>query len=297
MPDIKTHPTNCLSTCFSLPEWLVADWLVEFGLEKTRQICLANNRKAGIYIRPNRLRTTTQKLTERFRQGNVDFEVLTDESMIKIKSPSVVTELPDFAEGLFCIQDITTSQAVKILDPKPAQIILDLCAAPGVKTAQLAELTDDKAKIIATDIDTERLEKVRENINRLGLKSVSVVAYEELEREAAKFGLFDSVLLDVPCSNTGVLARRVEVRFRLKPSTKRELTKIQLQLLETAATMLKPQGKICYSTCSIEADENGLLVREFLKNRDFKLESESLTLPSSEEFDHDGGYVAIIEGR
>lgn len=294
LPGPKSSPADYLASVFSLPKWLVADWLVAFGVEKTREICFASNRKASIYVRPNRLRTTTQKLAEKFRQADVDYEISPDESIIKLKSPREVAQLPGFEDGLFSVQDITASQPVKLLEPQPAQIILDLCAAPGVKTTQLAELTGDKAKIIATDIDSERLKKVKENISRLRLNSVSVVAYKDLERKAAEIGPFDAILLDVPCSNTGVLAKRIEVRFRLKPKTRQEMAKVQLQLLETAATMIKPQGKICYSTCSIEASENSQIIREFLKNRNFKLDSEVLTLPSAEGFDHDGGYVAII---
>jgi 16S rRNA (cytosine967-C5)-methyltransferase len=121
------------------------------------------------------------------------------------------------------------------------------------------------------------------------------VAYENLEKVAAEIGPFDAVLLDVPCSNTGVLAKRPEVRYRINPSAIAKLTKIQGELLGQAVTMIKPSGKICYSTCSIQKEENSELAKQFLqKNRRLKLESELLTLPSAEGFDHDGGYAAVI---
>jgi 16S rRNA (cytosine967-C5)-methyltransferase len=295
LPDPKASPADYFGAAFSLPKWLVNDWLGEFGPEKTRQICFASNRKPSTYARPNKLKTTTKEIAENFRQARVDFDILPDESMIRTKATKAVTELPGFAEGLFTIQDITASRAVGILKPQPGWTILDLCAAPGVKTTQLAELTGDSAKIIATDIDNERLKMVEENIARLGIRSVSVAAYDDLEKITEQVALFDAVLLDVPCSNTGVLARRVEARYRIRPTTATKLTRTQYLLLETAAEIIRPQGKICYSTCSIQEPENGQLVRLFLqKHRNFKLESEVLTLPSSESFDHDGGYVAII---
>jgi 16S rRNA (cytosine967-C5)-methyltransferase len=295
LPEPKLSPADYFSTAFSLPEWLISDWLAEYGPEKTRQICFASNRKPSLYVRPNKLKTTTKELAEKFRQAEIDFEILPDESMIRIKAARAVTQLPGFADGLFTVQDITASKAVEILKPKPGWTILDLCAAPGGKTTQLAELTDDSAKIIATDINNERLQTVKDNIARLGIRSVSIVAYEDLEKAAAQNGPFDAILLDVPCSNTGVLAKRIEVRYRLKPKTITELARTQLQLLETAAAMIKPQGKICYSTCSIQKAENSQLVGLFLqKNRNFKLEVEQLILPSAEGFDCDGGYVAII---
>ena len=307
LPDPEALPDDYLSTVFSLPKWLVSDWLGEFGAELTRQICLASNRRPSIYIRPNSLKTTTQDLAKKFQQADIDFEIIDvrcstldacresrienqESRMIKLKSPQAVTQLPGFAEGLFTIQDITASRAVRILKPQPDWTILDLCAAPGVKTTQLAEATGDSATIIATDIDAERLKKVKENTTRLGINSVNIVSYEEIRNSK-----FDCVLLDVPCSNTGVLARRIEVRYRIKPKAIKKLTKTQSKLLATAAPMVKPHGKICYSTCSIQKDENNDLVRDFLqKNHNFELKSEMLTLPSATMFDHDGGYTAIL---
>jgi len=314
LPDTKTSPARYFSTAFSLPKWLVTDWLSGFGAELTRQICFASNRRPSIYIRPNTLKTTTQQLAEKLRQADIDFEIVptvipaqagiqkstdADESMIKIKSPRAVTELPGFAEGLFTVQDITASQAVRLLMPQPEWTILDFCAAPGTKTTQLAELTGDSAQIIATDIDSERLKKVRENTTRLGIKSITVVEYEQLFKNS-KFSIlnskFDCVLLDVPCSNTGVLAKRIEARYRIKPTAIKELTKTQSELLKTAAQMLKPKGRIAYSTCSIQKQENNELVKAFLlNNKNFKLESQKLTLPSAEPPDHDGGYIAILK--
>ena len=295
LPEPAASPADYFSTAFSLPKWLVSGWLAEFGAEKTQNICFASNRRPSIYVRPNRLKTTTQKIAEKFRQAGTEFEISADKSMLKIKSPRAIVELPGFEEGLFSVQDITASQAVRALAPQSGWKILDLCAAPGSKTVQLAELTGDKAKIIATDIDSERLEKVRENTARLGISSVSIVEYENLEAKADEIGPFDAVLLDVPCSNTGVLAKRPEVRYRIRPKAITNLTNTQNELLQTATTMIKPDGKICYSTCSIQRGENNQLVTQFLqKNRDFNLVSEVLSLPSAEEFDHDGGYVAII---
>jgi 16S rRNA (cytosine967-C5)-methyltransferase len=320
LPDRQESSAEYFSTVFSLPEWLIADWLADpclrrgslppckrgvtpakagVGEESTRQICFASNRRPSVYIRPNRLRTTIEDLAEKLAAAEIGFEIAGDTEMLRIKSPRDVTQLPGFSEGLFTIQDITASQVVKMLNPQPGWMILDLCAAPGTKTTQLAEVTGE-AKIIATDIDNRRLEMVKENIARLGMKSVDVVPYEELLN--SKFSIqnskFDCVLLDVPCSNTGVLARRVEARYRISPEAIKELAAKQGKLLRTAAEMVKPGGKICYSTCSIQKTENSELIENFLKeNQNFTLESEQLTLPSAEGFDHDGGYAAILTRR
>jgi len=298
LPEPQSWPVEYLSTAFSLPKWLISGWLTEFGPESTCQVCFASNRKAGIYVRPNILKTTTARLAEEFRQADIDIEISAAEPMIKVKAPRTVTQLPGFADGLFSVQDITASRAAIALAPKADWRILDLCAAPGTKTTQLAELTGDKSKIIATDISSQRLEKVRENVARLGINSVKVVAYEQLERETAEAGPFDAILLDVPCSNTGVLAKRIEARYRISPKLKQKLTKIQLQLLQTAAAMIKPKGKICYSTCSVQKCENSELVRNFMQqNGHFSLESELCMLPSAQGFGCDGGYTAILTAK
>ena len=312
LPDSKKSPSDYLSTVFSLPQWLVGGWLAEFSEESARQICLASNRRPSVYIRPNRLKTTIEALTEKMSAAEVEFEIVSEVEVIRIKSPRDVTRLPGFAEGLFTIQDITASMPVRTLENLKLKAInlkfLDLCAAPGTKTTQLAEATGDSAKIIATDIDSRRLEMVKENIARLGIKSVNVIPYEQLlsildtrysmldeNPESRIEKQFDCILLDVPCSNTGVLARRLEARYRINPEAINKLSGIQAGLLDTAAKLLKPSGVICYSTCSIQKTENSEQIENFLeKNKNFTLEAEQLTLPSAEAPDRDGGYVAIL---
>jgi 16S rRNA (cytosine967-C5)-methyltransferase len=301
LPDCQASQAEYLSAAFSLPEWLVAGWLAEYGEESTRQICFASNRRPSVYLRPNPLKTTTEALAEKFRDTGVDLEVDSEDSMIRIISPHAISQLPGFAEGEFSVQDISASKPVRILNPQPGWKILDLCAAPGTKTTQLAEATGDSASIIATDIDSRRIKMVSENIARLGINSVDVIPYGEVIREPtqpADERQSDGILLDVPCSNTGVLAKRIEVRYRIKPETIGELTGLQAKLLRTASDLVRPGGKICYSTCSIQKAENSELVDNFLReNQNFTLESEQLMLPTAERFDHDGGYTAILAKR
>jgi 16S rRNA (cytosine967-C5)-methyltransferase len=295
LPLPEKSPADYFSLAFSLPKWLVEQWLENFGLEKTKQICFAGNRRPSLYIRPNILKTTAQQLAEKLHQAEIDCR-LVDDTMIKVQSPAAITELPGFAQGLFSVQDLTASKVAPALQPKPTSQILDLCAAPGTKTTHLAELTADKAKIIATDIDEQRLEKVKENTARLGITAVTTIAYANLEKTADQMGLFDCVLLDVPCSNTGVMAKRTEVRHRIKQNSTAQLAQTQNRLLRTAAEMTNKNGKICYSTCSIQQEENQDVIKSFLmQHTDFKLLFEQLILPSAEDFDHDGGYIAVLE--
>jgi 16S rRNA (cytosine967-C5)-methyltransferase len=292
LPDRDESPCEYLACAFSLPDWLVQSWLDEYGREQTENICFASNRRPSVYLRPNPLKTTARELAEKLRAADVGCEIEPESQMIKLTSPKAITLLPGFDEGLFVVQDLASSQVVRVLKPQPGWEILDLCAAPGTKTTQLAEATGGKAKITATDIDTGRLEMVKENIARLGLSdSITTVEFVAVEKQ----GGFDCLLVDAPCSNTGVLARRPEVRHRITKGDVEKLAKTQMMLLSKAAGMLKSRGIICYSTCSIQPEEDGLLVRGFIKeNPQFKLESEKLILPSAEMFDRDGSYTAII---
>ncbi len=332
LPDPASDAVTHLSICFSLPSWLVSEWLDEFSPEQTRRICLACNRRPSLYIRVNPLRTTTEALLARFQQADVHAEPVCSDAvrrfssmgvppmsstgilpvndsdshgrdaratmpslsdMIRIVGPHAVTQLPGFAEGLFSVQDLSASQAVRILDPQPGWSILDLCSAPGAKTTQIAEMSQDAANITATDIDPNRLERVEENVARLGLRSVTIVPHAQLEQGTTE--AFDAILLDAPCSNTGVLARRVEARFRVTAPAVKDIAAIQKGLLEKTAALVKPGGRICYSTCSIQRRENQDTVREFLaRHNEFELKHESLLLPSAEPFDHDGAYVALL---
>lgn len=296
LPDPTSNPAAYLSACFSIPRWLVEDWIAEFGADAARRICLASNRRPSVYLRVNTMRIAPAQMLERLLDAGVRAEVAPAPAvgMIRLIGPQAITQLPGFAEGLFAVQDLSASGAVRMMDPQPEWTILDLCAAPGTKTTQLAEWTRYQARIMATDVDAERLTKVMENLSRLGGDGVTVVSYAEVRQ--GRSGPFDAILLDVPCSNTGVLARRIEVRHRLAPDSVKELARTQLALLAKAAALLKDGGVICYSTCSIQRAENADLVRGFLANDTrFALMCEALTLPSADTFDCDGAYVAILQ--
>ena len=185
-----------------------------------------------------------------------------------------------------------------MLAPKPGQTIIDLCAAPGTKTVRMAQAMNNQGKIIATDIDHERLQKVDQNCARLGITIVKTVPLSGLQKAISDSPAPDAVLLDVPCSNTAVLARRPEVRMKITKKAVSAIADTQLKLLDDAAKLITTGAQICYSTCSIQKKENCGNVRKFLtKNPGFDLKFQKLTLPVPENditSDHDGGYVAVI---
>ncbi|MDD5011768.1 MAG: 16S rRNA (cytosine(967)-C(5))-methyltransferase RsmB [Phycisphaerae bacterium] len=295
LPDANKQQAQYLAVAFSLPQWLVEQWLEELGLEKTKSICFASNRRPSVYARPNSLKLTAQELVNILKEQDTDCELDEQHKMVKLNKPGNVAELESFKSGLFTIQDATSSSVIPLLNPQPGWKVFDLCAAPGTKTTQIAEVMSDKGLVIATDKDSSRLAKVDENVQRLGITSIKTMNYDVFLKEADKLSPADAVLLDVPCSNTGVMAKRPEVRLRLDKKRVEELAKIQIGLLEQSGKFVKRGGKICYSTCSILNQENKGVVESFLaKTRDFELESQQVFLPSAEDFDCDGGFAAVL---
>ena len=291
LPSAKKFPEQYLSDGFSLPLWLTSSWVENFGYEQALKICLASNRNPSVYLRINTLKTTLKKFTDMLEAAEIKHDAI-DENIIKLKSSKAIFDLPGFDEGLFTVQDITASKPAKALNAKAGEKILDLCSAPGGKTTQLAEIASDKATIVATDIDPERLLVVTKNAKRLKLQSIIVTKYGELKNYAP----FDRILVDVPCSNIGVLAKRPEARHRLQKDIAAKLAQTQRQILETALELIRPEGTICYSTCSIAPEENSLLVMDFAaQHHNVKVVQQELTLPSAAVPDCDGGYFAVLK--
>ena len=172
--------------------------------------------------------------------------------------------------------------------------MLDLCAAPGGKSAAIIAATGGKAHLTATDLHEHRLPTLKENLDRQGSSFVRTAQADwSLPCRTEWKGHFDAVLLDVPCSNTGVIQRRVDVRWRLTPEEIRRLAALQKTILENASRAVKPGGRLVYSTCSIDAEEDGLLVRDFLQNHpEWTLKEEKLILPHEEK--SDGAYAALL---
>jgi 16S rRNA (cytosine967-C5)-methyltransferase len=194
------------------------------------------------------------------------------------------------------VQDKAAFHVVETLNPQPGWHILDLCAAPGTKTTHLAERTGDGARIVATDIQPDRLIRLQENIDRLGHTSIEIIDYRNVDTHVQHHGPFDAILLDVPCSNTGVLAKRPEVRYRLQPKDITALCAIQSDLLSQSLKWLAPCGTLCYSTCSIEPQENQDQIKAFLAcHSDLTLRTQRTTFPTAELPDHDGSFVAVMQ--
>ena len=212
--------------------------------------------------------------------------------IFELKSHPSLASLESFRDGWFYIQDPSTLLAVHELAPQAGEMILDLCAAPGGKTTFIAQLMGNKGRIVAQDVSEDRLQLIRENCTRLGVTCVET-ALSSNPQSAIRNPQFDRILVDAPCSNTGVMRRRVDLRWRISADEIERLRATQLDLLRFAATKLKPGGVLVYSTCSLEPEENSEVMREFLsEHKNFKAESERQLMPFVDNVD--GAFVAKL---
>ncbi len=238
----------------SHPRWLWERWVAHFGLEQTRTLCEWNNLPPPLYIRRNTLRAG-QPPGEPTRFHPLAY---------RVREAAGLFDSPAWVAGAFYIQDPSTLVAVDVLDPQPGESVLDVCAAPGGKTTYIAQKMENRGRIIAADSSSARLRLVGENCRRLGAEIVATLACGGTRLNRCLRGdRFDRVLVDAPCSNTGVMRRRPDLRWRLEEREITRLAAVQTQLLQAAAEFVRPGGVLVYSTCSLEPEENERVVERF----------------------------------
>ncbi len=285
---------------FSHPDWLIRRWQARWGIEKTRQFLEWNNQSAPIFARMNTLRAGPEDTALCWTEEGLEFEPFSrdwlDEKLVyRLQSGPRLQELRSFKKGHFYVQDPSTLLSVRMLSPAPGESVLDFCAAPGGKTTFIAQCLENRGVVIALDPDPGRLALLEDNCVRLGVRCASVLRSDQFSQKH-QGRLFDKVLVDAPCSNTGVMRRRVDVRWRLSPDSIVSQSREQLAILQRAADSVKPRGALVYSTCSLEPEENRVLVDEFLSLRpEFDLVSDRELTPMIDGVD--GGYAALLRRR
>ncbi len=289
--DPLTDMTEYVGAAFSLPRAIARRWAGRLSAFDLIKACFHSMSVPQTILRVNRLVTTVDQVQTALQEHGVEVTPGLNDWSLKISHASRLSNLPGYEEGWWTVQDESAMQVSELLWPKPGERILDLCAAPGGKSTHLAELSGDQATIIACDVSEQRLERVFESVNRLNLKSVQPTL---IQRDGSDIppGPYDAVLVDVPCSNTGVLCRRPEARWRFLDSDMEELLQLQARLLLTAFELLRPGGRMVYSTCSIEPEETTQLVESITELvPGLKLLKQQLQLPAQPS---DGAFRALL---
>ncbi len=297
LPDPDVDLAAHLAARWSHPKWMVERFLAQRTRDEVLQILAAGIARPPLSLRPAEGRG--DELRRALAERGVAFEE--EGRCLLVRGAGRVEELPGFAEGWFAVQDASAAEVAPTLAATKGARVLDLCAAPGGKTIALAETVGPDGAVLAVDLQGARIERMRAEMLRRGLANVALLAADATDAASLPTGVagrgkpgFHFVLLDAPCSNTGVLARRVEARWRLEgPREIAKLAELQGRLLRVAAGKLRRGARLVYSTCSLDRDENEAVVAAFLaESPDFRVESETTRLPVAGR--RDGGYVAAL---
>ena len=276
----------------SHPRFLIERWQTEFGDDATKALSTWNNRPPQIYARINQLKIDRQKFLRRYRDARFLPDVA---NFVELPKPTKAIEAGDCY-----VQDPSTAIACALLDPQPEENILDACAAPGGKTSYIAELMKNRGLLVACDREPERLRLLKQNLSGLGAINAKIVRQDwtkpPISPEILSAAPFDRILVDAPCSNTGVMRRRVDVRWRLTPKDFARMHARQVAIVRAIVPLLKPGGVLVYSTCSLEREENEEVVLELLQTMPMlQLECEKNSFPFQDNFD--GAFAARIRRK
>ena len=293
LPDRSSDPAKYLSVRYSAASWLVDLWLAAYGLDKTEGLLAASNGRPLLCLRTNLLKGTREELMQRLVEAGYQVEAgtLSGRSILVTGKGTGILEHDLFREGWFSVQDEASTLTADTVNPKPGNLVVDVCAAPGGKTMAMAELMGTEGEIYAFDIYEHKLKLIQDQAARLGTGIVKTrcqdgrIALKELEGQA------DCVLADVPCSGLGVIRRKPEIKTKDHAEMDfAELVQRQKEILESASTYVKPGGTLVYSTCTVNPEENEEQVRMFCERHpEFKLESMKQLMPDRET---DGFFIS-----
>jgi len=282
LPDKAQGLDKYLSVRYSFPLWIVRYYINHYGAEKAERICEAGVQPSHVHICVNTIRISRDELL-----GHIDAES-SGVNGADLSKPSDISKLKPFRDGLFHVMDESSMKAVEILDPKPGEIIMDLCAAPGGKSFYSAYLMENQGHIYAWDIHPHKVKLINDSARRLGVRNVTTSVSDASVFNAAFEEKADRVLIDAPCTGLGVAGRKPDLKYSRTESDIKPLAQAQRDILNAGWRYVKPNGVLVYSTCTLTREENEDNTAWFLSNYPFKLEYEELLLPGKS----DGFYIA-----
>jgi len=269
LPDREKNVSEYLSVKYSHPQWMVELLLKEHTADFTEDLLKANNGIPELSVRVNTLKTTREKLIEELKSEGFEAEEsrFTIDGLI-VKNMASPTNSKAFSEGLFQVQDESSMLVARVLSPKAKDLVLDVCSAPGGKTTHIAQLMENKGRILAFDIHQHKLELVRNNAKKLGIDIIETIEQDASMEVSEYRGKADCILCDAPCSGLGIIRRKPDIKWSRTQSDIKALKAIQKNILQTCAAYVKSSGTLVYSTCTVLKDENTGTVLDFLKNNE-----------------------------
>lgn len=286
----------------SHPEWLVKRWLSSFGEKETVEMCKVNNLPPSVSVRYNLLKTDKDRLVqaikEEFPNAAIESSNLAPQGFLLAQVGNMALSQV-YSQGHCTVQDESSMLVAHALSPAPDMVVLDTCAAPGGKTTHIAELMDNRGKIIALDIHEHKLKLIEDNAARLGVTIIETLRADARALPEALYpGLFDRVLVDAPCSGLGVIRRKPDLKWQKSLQDISAIAQTQHQILKEASRWVKDGGTLVYSTCTVDPEENSRLIHRFLDETPAFALDESLVedMPSIVRpyFHKSGGYIQIL---
>ena len=284
----KLHDEKNYETLYSIPQYFCDILEKQYGSENLNQAIISLKKIPYLSVRVNKLKYSEEEFEEFLKEK--DIQIIKKVDTVYYVNSGLIINSKEFKEGKIIAQDASSYLAAKNLGVKPNDLVLDICAAPGGKTAVLAEEMKNKGEIIAIDIHQHKKKLIEENMKKLGIDIVkaTVLDARNVNKQGRKF---DKILVDVPCSGYGVIRKKPEILYTKNRENVEELASLQLEILNSAADILKNGGELIYSTCTIISQENTENVEKFLNERkEFKVKALNIPENVSGEYDKLGGF-------
>ncbi|MCR5195539.1 MAG: 16S rRNA (cytosine(967)-C(5))-methyltransferase RsmB [Pseudobutyrivibrio sp.] len=278
---------------YSMPQWIVDKWTKDYGKDICEKILLGFFQSQDLCIRVNSSKTSQKELTLALQaQGITVRKCDTLESALYISDYDALSAIPEFAQGKFYVQDYSSQLVANLAKVDTNDKIIDVCAAPGGKALHFAQLAK-AGKVIARDLTEAKVALIQENIQRAGVDNVEAQQWDATVLDEAAVGKYDIVVADLPCSGLGIIRKKPDIKYNQSLKSLEELVKLQQQILETVHLYLKAGGTLCYSTCTINKDENDNQVKAFLaKHPEYSVTEQMQLFPDSE---HDGFFICAMK--
>ena len=284
----KLHDEKNYEILYSIPQYFCDILEKQYGSENLNQAIISLKKIPYLSVRVNKLKYSEEEFEEFLKEK--DIQIIKKVDTVYYVNSGLIINSKEFKEGKIIAQDASSYLAAKNLGVKPNDLVLDICAAPGGKTAVLAEEMKNKGEIIAIDIHQHKKKLIEENMKKLGIDIVkaTVLDARNVNKQGRKF---DKILVDVPCSGYGVIRKKPEILYTKNRENIEELASLQLEILNSAADILKDGGELIYSTCTIISQENTENVEKFLNERkEFKVKALNIPENVSGEYDKLGGF-------
>lgn len=290
--DLTDGSVKALSVQYSTPEWLVEKWLAQFGSAQTEEILAAQFADRPLTVRVNRTRTTPECLAEQLKAQGLTVkqsEILPE--ALELSGYDDLEAIPQWQDGLFFVQDISSMTVAHFADIKPGMHVIDVCAAPGGKSTHIAEILNGTGIVEARDLTRQKAALIEENIARLCLTGIRTAVWDARTVSSKSVGTADLVIADLPCSGLGVIGKKPDIKYHADIQKCAVLAALQREILNACVPYVKKNGMLLYSTCTLNREENQDNAAWLVKEHGFVLEREKLFIPSKEE-NHDGFYIA-----